>query len=188
MKIIIVVSSARKGSSLYIAKQLAIELSMENVDIVQLSDYEIGYCTGCLRCDETHKCNIEDGMVQLLEKIISADTLVFITPARYSLLSGDAKVFIDRLNPTAVNGDIENKNFVAVAVGQTQKGEIPDSVDLAVKSLVNFADNAGMNVLGKYTIYSCYDKDDIKQNEDVGRICTEIVSTIQNKKNRSRIE
>lgn len=184
MKIIIVAASARKGSSMYVAEQLKKLLVFEKVDVAKLSDYKIEYCTGCLECDETHKCNIDDEMTGLLEVVKAADILVFITPARYSLLSGDAKVFIDRLNPTAVSGEIENKKFIAVAVGQTQKGEEPDSINLAVKSLVNFADNAGMTVLGEYSIYGCYDKDDIKQNEDVERVCREIVSTIQNAENR----
>lgn len=184
MKIIIVVASARKGSSMYVAEQLKELLVSEKVDVVQLSNYKIEYCTGCLECDETHKCNIDDGMTELLEVVKAADILVCITPARYSLLSGDAKVFIDRLNPTAVSGEIEGKKFIAVAVGQTQKGEDPDSINLAVKSLVNFADNAGMTVLGEYSIYGCYDKDDIKQNEDAERVCREIVLTIQNAENR----
>lgn len=183
MKTIIVVASARNGSSKYVAEKIKGQLTYENVKVVQLSDYKIEYCTGCLECDETHRCNIEDGMTELLEEVKASDILVFITPARYSLLSGDGKVFIDRLNPTAVSGDIEDKKFIAVAVGQTQKGEEPDSVDLAVKSLVNFADNAGMNILGEYSIYSCYGKDDIKQNEDVGKVCEEIVSIIQNAEN-----
>lgn len=184
MKTLIVVASARKGSSKYVAEKIKELLTDEKVKVVQLSDYKIEYCTGCLECDETHKCNIEDGMTQLLEEVKATDILVFITPARYSLLSGDGKVFIDRLNPTAVSGDIEEKKFIAIAIGQTQKGEEPDSVVLAVKSLVNFADNAGMNTLGEYSIYGCYCRDDIKQNEDVGRMCEEIVSTIKNAKNR----
>lgn len=183
MKIIIVAASARKGSSMYVAEELKELLTYENVEVVQLSDYKIEYCTGCLECDETHKCNIDDGMAELLEKVKVADILVFITPARYSLLSGDAKVFIDRLNPTAVSGDIEDKKFIAVAIGQTQKGEELDSINLAVKSLVNFAYNAGMTVLGEHSIYGCYDKEDIKQNEDVERVCKEIATTIQNAEN-----
>lgn len=184
MKVIIVVASARKGSSWYIANQLKEKLEDEEINIAQLSDYKIEYCSGCLECDETHKCNIEDGMTKLLVEVIDADTLVFITPARYSLISGDGKVFIDRLNPTAVSGDIEGKNFIAVAVGQTQKEDTPDSVILAVKSLVNFADNAGMNVLGEYSVYGCYDKNDIKKNEDIERICDEIATTIRYTKNQ----
>lgn len=183
MKTIIVVASARNGSSKYVAEKIEGKLAYKNVEIIQLSDYKIEYCTGCLECDETHECYIEDGMTELLEKVKASDTLVFITPARYSLLSGDGKVFIDRLNPTAVSGDIENKKFIAVAIGQTQKGDELDSVNLAVKSLVNFAENAGLSVIGEYAIYSCYGKDDIKQNEDVGRVCEEIVSIIQNVEN-----
>lgn len=184
MKIIIVVASKRKGSSRYVAEKLEKVLNSKDVKIIQLSDYKIEYCTGCLECDETHKCNIEDGMAELLEEVKIADILIFITPTRYSLLSGDCKVFIDRLNPTAVSGDIEQKNFIAIAVGQTEKDENPDSVNLATKSLVSFADNAEMNILGEYSIYGCYDRDDIKQNKDVERVCEEIALKIQDAENR----
>lgn len=171
MKTLIIVASARKGSSRYIANRLAEKLEPSDVKIIQLSDYSISFCTGCLVCDETHVCNIDDEMNQLVDVVKEADALVFITPARYSLLSGEAKVFIDRLNPTAVTGDIEGKKFIAVAVGQTQKEDALDSISLAAQSLINFAENAGLRVLGKYCIYGCYGPDDIEQNEDVEQTC-----------------
>ena len=179
MKTLIIVASARKGSSFYIGEQIKNNVNKENVKLLQLSDYMISYCTGCLECDETHRCNIHDGMDIILKEVLMAETLVFITPVRYSLLSGDGKVFIDRLNPTAVSGDIEGKGIIVVAVGQSQKDDEVDSISLAAKSVVSFANNAGLNVLGEYTIYDCYGKDDIKGNEDVRRVCDEISSIIQ---------
>lgn len=176
MKILIVVASARRGSSQYVAELIEKKnsISEAEINILRLSDYTIGYCTGCLECDDTHKCNINDGMVSVLEYVKAADTMIFITPARYSLVSGDGKVFIDRLNPTAVSGDIEGKSFIAIAIGQTQKEEEIDSVSLAADSLVNFAENAGLNVLGKYAIYGCYNENDIMENEDVNSICEDV--------------
>lgn len=178
MKILIIVASAREGSSRYIANCLKKKMKMQEVFIAQLSEYDINYCSGCLECDKTHRCNIDDDMSELLEKVKAADIFVFITPARYSLISGEGKVFIDRLNPTAVSGDIEGKKFIAIAVGQSQKGDEPDSIISAANSLVDFADNAGMNVLGKYSLYNCYEKNDIIKNKDVESICDEILAMI----------
>lgn len=183
MKALIIVASARKGSSLYIAKQIAESVGeVLQCEIVRLSDYQIGYCSGCLECDETHECNIPDDMKTILEKLLGVDVLIMISPARYSLLSGDAKVFIDRLNPTAVSGDIEGKKFIAITVGQTDKEEDIDSVNLAAESLVAFADNAGMETEGKYCVYNCYGPEDIYKKENqikdivkdiVQRLCRE---------------
>ena len=175
MKILIIVASARKGSSLYIANQIQKKVEDFQCEVVRLSDYQIDYCSGCLECDETHECNINDNMKLVLQKLLDADVLVMISPARYSLLSGDAKVFIDRLNPTAVSGDIEGKKFIAITVGQTDVDEEVNSVKLAVESLVAFADNAGMEILGKYCIYNCYGVDDIyKKENEIKEIANDI--------------
>lgn len=182
MKALVIVASARRGSSLYIAKQIETN-SKEPLDceIVRLSDYKIEYCSGCLECDESHECNISDDMNIILDKLLAADVLIMVSPARYSLLSGDAKVFIDRLNPTAVSGDIEGKKFIAVAVGQTDKDDEIDSVNLAAESLVAFAENAGMEIIGKYRIYNCYAADDIYQKEEeIKDIANDIVQKIIN--------
>ena len=165
MKGLVVVASARKGSSQYIADRICDTLSDLQSDVLRISDYTINYCTGCLECDETHECNIHDDMTNILEKLLDADVLIMVSPARYSLLSGDAKVFIDRLNPTAVSGDIEGKKFISIAVGQTGEDEEIDSVRLAADSLEAFAENAGMEIVGKYCVYSCYGPEDIYSKE-----------------------
>ena len=60
MKGLVVVASARKGSSQYIADRICDTISDLESDVLRISDYTINYCTGCLECDETHECNIHD--------------------------------------------------------------------------------------------------------------------------------
>ena len=178
MRTVIIVASARKGNSLFIAEKIKSICSNETAEIIQLSDYNIKYCTGCLVCDETHACPIQDDMTFVLDRIISADSIVFISPTRYSLVSGDGKVFIDRLNPTAVTGELEGKKFVAIAIGQTGEKEKINSVAIAAESLVSFAENAGLNVLGKFSIYECYSEQDIRKNVDIEKVCKDVVKLL----------
>jgi len=181
MSNLILVGSARRGNSLFLANCIADANTNEDLEVIRLSDYDINFCTGCLECDETHQCYIRDGMDELIEKLKETETLVMITPARYSLLSGDCKVFIDRLNPTAVSGELVGKKFIAVAVGQSQGGPEDHSIDLAAKSLVDFAENAGFEVLGHYSVYNCYDADAAQKQEGIEKLCQEIASILRSK-------
>lgn len=161
-KVTMVIGSMRKGNSAYIANE--IKKAFHEIDSYTLG-HNINYCTGCLECDETHKCVIRDDMDQILESIIASDVLLVVTPVRYSLMSGDVKVFIDRLNPTAVSESICGKKLLAIAIGQTeeQDGTIQD----ALKSLEMFAQNASLEYLGGYPVYTCYGQDELAEKQDV---------------------
>lgn len=179
MRVLIIVASARQGSSQFIADQIQDVIGDLNCEVIRLSEYKIGYCRGCLECDETHECNIQDDMKYILDQVRDADVIIMVSPTRYSLLSGDAKVFIDRLNPTAVSGDIEGKKFIAITIGQTNQYEEVDSVRLAVDSLAAFADNAGMEIIGKYCVYNCYGVKDIYNQENIVKeIAQDIIQKI----------
>lgn len=158
-KIVAVVGSMRKGNSFQIARKLQEKFS---VDVYELGG-DIKYCTGCLACDETHLCVIDDKMSSILPAVKDCDVLVIITPTRYSLMSGDVKVFIDRLNPTAVSEELCGKKVMAIAIGQTQEGD--GTVTDALKSIEFFAGNAGMDYLGGYPVYGCYASEDLSKKK-----------------------
>lgn len=160
-KITLVVGSMRKGNSALIGDKL--KNAFTNIKMFTLGS-NINYCTGCLECDETHKCNISDDMDFILPSIVESDILIIVTPVRYSLMSGDVKVFIDRLNPTAVSEELCGKKIIAIAVGQTEEEE--GSVQDSLSSIKLFANNAGMEYIGGYPIFSCYGNDELAQKED----------------------
>ena len=49
--------------------------------------------------NKINKCIHNDGMNELAEKLLKADVLVFATPVYFYSMSGQLKVFIDRLTP-----------------------------------------------------------------------------------------
>jgi len=60
---------------------------------------DLKFCVGCLACQETRRCVLQDDAVWIAEKVRNADTLVFVTPIYYYEMSGQFKTLLDRLNP-----------------------------------------------------------------------------------------
>ncbi len=110
-KVLIISSSPRKnGNSDLLAQEFGkgAESAGNQVEIVCLNEMKLGYCQGCYACAKTGKCFQNDGMNELAEKVRAADVLVFATPVYFYTMSGQMKVFIDRLVPvyTEVRADI----------------------------------------------------------------------------------
>lgn len=100
--IIIISSSFRNKSNSELLAQQALQGALDagnRAELITLKDKEIRFCKGCLACQRTMKCVIKDDVNEILEKIKSADTVVFVTPIYYYELSGQLKTLLDRLNP-----------------------------------------------------------------------------------------
>lgn len=112
MKNIIIISSTPRinGNSELLAKQFAngAKESGNNVTFINLRDYKLNYCIGCYNCHKTGKCIHKDGMNEIAKDLIKADVIVLATPVYFYSMSGQLKVFIDRLVPTyeKINADI----------------------------------------------------------------------------------
>lgn len=169
MKLVIVSGSKRKGNSEYIASviyEYLKDLGYEtNTTVVKLSEININYCTGCLACDETEKCNIEDDMTNLVDIIAEADGVVFISPVRWSLISGEMKTFLDRLNPLAVSMKLSGKKCLTIVIGQSEEKE-GESVIAASASFKAFADNAEMIIYKQLEVYSCLSESSISEKPE----------------------
>ena len=70
-----------------------------NVETISLKDKAINFCMGCMVCQETLECVIEDDAISIAEKVKAADVLVFVSPVYYYSISGQLKTLLDRLNP-----------------------------------------------------------------------------------------
>lgn len=112
MKNVIIISSSPRvgGNSETLAKEFekgAIEAG-HSVEFVRLRDMNLKYCLACYNCNATGKCVHDDGMNELSEKLLKADVLVLSTPVYFYSMSGQLKVFIDRLvtNYTKIKADI----------------------------------------------------------------------------------
>jgi len=171
-KVLIIVGSARKGNSRYLANRIDEATNRTSCEIINLSDYNITYCDGCLSCDETETCHIDDDMSVLLAKVNECEKMILITPVRWSLLSGDMKVFIDRLNPYAASKKLSGKMAYGFAIGQSEGDEIV-SIELGLESMKHFCENAEIVFYGGDIVAGCLQPDDLVNKVDVVKMCIE---------------
>jgi len=64
---------------------------------VNLGELKISHCTGCKYCKSNGKCNIDDDMTILYDKIRDADAIVFSVPIYFGAETGLFKNFLDRI-------------------------------------------------------------------------------------------
>lgn len=101
-KVLIVSTSLRNGSnSDLLAEEFAkgAQAAGHSVEKISLVGKTVNFCKGCLACQMTHRCVIQDDAAKITEKMASADVLVFATPVYYYEMSGQMKTVLDRANP-----------------------------------------------------------------------------------------
>ena len=69
------------------------------VEKVTLYDKTIKFCKGCLTCVKTQRCVIQDDAAVIVQKMLTADVIVFATPVYYYGMCGQMKTLLDRANP-----------------------------------------------------------------------------------------
>ncbi len=105
MRILALNSSPRMqhSSTYHILKPLVegMEKAGAVAEIIHIHQLRLKACLGCYNCwiRTPGACAQKDGMESLLQKYIQADLLIFGTPLYFSLMSGEMKIFIDRLLP-----------------------------------------------------------------------------------------
>ena len=69
------------------------------VEKITLYDKTIGFCKGCLSCQNTQRCIIRDDADAIIQKMLTADVIAFATPIYYYGMCGQMKTLLDRANP-----------------------------------------------------------------------------------------
>ena len=101
-KVLVISSSLRNSSnSELLAKQAAkgAKDAGHDVEFISLKDKTLNFCKGCLACQKTMKCVINDDAAEICGKVGNADVLIFACPIYYYELCGQLKTLLDRCNP-----------------------------------------------------------------------------------------
>lgn len=164
---LIIVGSRRDGNSMTLAKQVKQELDKEriNCEIITPGNQKIHICTGCCDCDKDGKCDFIDDMEDNINKIKNEDVIMMITPTRWNTISGDLKIFIDRLNPLYSRNGLKDKKIIAVSIGSKSKDLY--STESSLSDIISFAESAKMKVVLEKEFSNCLKASDIlnKQQE-----------------------
>lgn len=100
LKILLLNGSPRKnGSTAALLKEMAAILKDKgdmDVQYVDLADYSLKYCTGCMSCYRKGVCYLDDNVEHINRLVSQADGLIIGSPTYASNVSGILKTFIDR--------------------------------------------------------------------------------------------
>ncbi len=179
-KVTIIIGSRRDGNSSKLAKIMKEKFQKERIisNIITPGNQKIYLCTGCMDCDQNGKCDFKDDMEDNINKILESETLIFITPTRWNLLSGDLKIFMDRLNPLYTPIKLKDKKMISIVIGGKKKEEY--STEAALTSLNDFADSAEMKVVYQYQFNECLLANDIlKKQEEVNQMIDNLIKKLK---------
>ena len=101
-KVLVISTSLRSNSnSDLLAQQFAkgAQEAGHQVEQLSLRGKTIQFCVGCLACQKTQRCAIQDDANAIVEKMLHADVICFATPVYYYEMSGQMKTLLDRANP-----------------------------------------------------------------------------------------
>ena len=177
---VIVVGSRHEGNSYKLASKIKEALDKEriHVKIISPGNQKIHICTGCRDCDKDGVCDFTDDMKNNIEDIRNDDCVMFITPTRWNLLSGDLKIFMDRLNPMYTRKELKDKKMIAIAIGAKPVDYC--SVEAALNSLESFCESAQMNLVLKKQFCNCLEDADILDHEDdINTLISEIKTILK---------
>lgn len=100
-KVLIISTSPRKGGNSDTLSDAFFQGAQDagnEVEKISLHDKNIGFCKGCLSCQNTQRCVIHDDADTIVQKMLTADVLVFATPIYYYGMCGQMKTLLDRAN------------------------------------------------------------------------------------------
>jgi len=169
MNILIVNGSHRVGNTKRFTRFAEKVLSRQghNVTTLDLLQTRFDICCGCLTCEETGQCVLDDNFTrEVVPKLKEADGYVFASPVYFDTVPALFKNFIDRTNCLCEFYQTHPKNAVAFLVGQNDE----DSVVAALRYLQNYADIMNMDFLEDSIISFARTADELAMGEELENI------------------
>jgi len=100
MKVIGINGSPRKNGNTETLVQAVLDAAKEKghtTELFNLNELEFCGCQACMYCKSHDHCKLDDGLTQVLDAVKDADAIVFGAPIYMWQLSGQFKLFEDRL-------------------------------------------------------------------------------------------
>ncbi len=176
MNVLVVLGSPRKKGN----SQALVEKVLEGVGESKQFESEFVYlhglkdlnpCMGCGGCEKTGMCVIKDDMIELYEKIDSADLLFLVTPVYFYGPSAQLKIFIDRCQARWSRKYLlrervrqsDNRKGYLLATAATKGPKVFDACILVAKS---YFDTVDIEYGGELVVRSVDERGAFKSNDE----------------------
>lgn len=151
MKVLVIHGSPRaKGNSDLLCDEFirGAEESGNQVEKISLREKEVRPCKACYACFKTGFCVQKDDMADILQKVEAADVLVFASPTYFLTMSGQMKVFIDRLLPKWQ--ELGGKDAYVIVTGHDGKQGLKRAAEDMAAILENLGDRVKQIIWGEH--------------------------------------
>jgi multimeric flavodoxin WrbA len=99
MKIVGILGSPRKEGNTEILLDVALREAKKNgvlISKILLREKEISPCNGCMKCEKTGKCVIQDDMQEVYKEMLESEGIIWATPVYFWSMSSQTKAAMDR--------------------------------------------------------------------------------------------
>lgn len=100
MKVLMISASPRKKSNTMMVLEHcrdAIEGHGVETDIISLRGMKIESCRACLSCAKKHRCRIDDGLNDIIDRIRDSEGFIVATPVYFGTARGDLMAALQRI-------------------------------------------------------------------------------------------
>lgn len=115
MKIVVINGSARKGNTNTAIQAFIEGAQKHDIEMIQPDKLHIAPCKGCNSCGCYKGCIDQDDTNPTVDKITSADMILFTTPVYWWGMSGQLKLLIDKCY--SKGAQMKNKKVGVIVVG-----------------------------------------------------------------------
>lgn len=105
-------------------------------------------CKACYVCFKTERCVQRDDMQDVLEKVAACDVMVLASLTYFLTMSGQMKIFIDRLLPKWQN--LDGKDAYVIVTGHDGKRGLKRTAEDMVAILENLGDRVKQIIWGEH--------------------------------------
>lgn len=188
MKRIFVYMGTRRGSASNSLK--VINLLREEIDKITEEeiiyevytplDIEINTCIGCCTCFSKGYCVMDskDNFNYVKEKILGADFVIFVSPVYAHSVTGDMKIFIDRISYWLHLFKLAGKKSLAISISSTNGN---DYVNGYLKKILEIAGTQVVGTLGVTIDGPCMLSDEGFLEETLPLIASKIIGEMNSK-------
>jgi multimeric flavodoxin WrbA len=157
--ILVLEGSPRKGNTSVVTDWVLAGIGKGNkVTRVRLCEQHIQPCQECFTCTDTKKaagCAQDDDMVDLYDKMIDADLVLWTSPIFCWNVTAQTKMALDRCFALLTGEDLLKESKWALVL--TAGGDAFDGADLAVQMFSRLARYGGIKYLGQHVVAPCPD-------------------------------
>ena len=114
------------------------EAGAKPMDIVRLDALNYTGCKGCDSCVTTGRCIIKDDVTKVMRQVRESRVLVLASPIYYDGVTGQMKMFFDRLRPFSKEGGrLYGKRAGAIITTWEDENQREDYMNM-MQSLINY--------------------------------------------------